>query len=169
MRERCDVHERRHLGVIPGFRDDHPAVGVEEFMLSLVLKHHPHNYTDDLQRRARSAPPRLIREAEQLMRTGDASLTVSRIASHLNVSLRSLEAGFQEHRRTTPIARMREIRLQRVRKQLLSADEATSVTSVALENGFLHLPRFSGYYRTAFGETPVATLRRNRRDVARIA
>ncbi len=38
------------------------------------------------------------------------------------------------------------------------------LTSVALENGFLHLPRFSSYYRAAYGETPVATLRRNRHD-----
>lgn len=59
-----------------------------EFMLSLVLQHHPHNYTDDLKRRTRSAPPRLIREAEHLMRAGDAARTVSRIASQLGLSLR---------------------------------------------------------------------------------
>ncbi|MGA7540716.1 MAG: helix-turn-helix domain-containing protein [Steroidobacteraceae bacterium] len=64
--------------------------------------------------------------------------------------------------------RLREIRLQRVRKQLLAAGEQTSVTAVALENGFLPLPRFSGYYRAAFGESPVATLQRNRRNVAPI-
>jgi AraC-like DNA-binding protein len=142
------------------------AIGLEEFVLSLLLQNHPHNYTDDLQRRTRPAAPRLIREAEQLMRAGDSALTASRIASHLGVSLRSLEAGFHEHQRTTPTSRLREIRLERVRKQLLAANESTSVTSVALENGFLHLPRFSGYYRAAFGETPVATLRRNRRHAA---
>lgn len=142
------------------------ATGLEELMLSLVLQHHPHNYTDDLLRRTQAAPPRLIREAEHLMRAGDTRLTASQIASHLGVSLRSLEAGFQEHRRTTPTARLREIRLQRVRKQLLAANESTSVTSAALENGFLHLPRFSSYYRAAFGETPSVTLRRNRRNAA---
>jgi AraC-like DNA-binding protein len=138
------------------------ATGLEEFALSLVLQHHPHNYTSDLLGRTRSAPPKLIREAEHLMRAGDAGLTVSQIASHLGVSLRSLEAGFHEYRRTTPISRLREIRLQQVRRRLLEPDEATSVTSVALENGFLHLPRFSSYYRAAFGETPSATLQRNR-------
>lgn len=142
------------------------ATGLEEFVLSVVLQHHPHNYTSDLQGRTRSTPPRLIREAEHLMHASDACLTVSQIASHLGVSLRSLEAGFQEYRRATPISRLREIRLERVREQLLAANESTSVTTVALENGFLHLPRFSSYYRAAFGETPVATLRRNRRNVA---
>jgi transcriptional regulator GlxA family with amidase domain len=138
--------------------------GLEEFVHTLVLQHHPHNYTGDLQRPTRSAPPRLIREAEQLMRAAEGGLTVSQVASQLGVSLRSLEGGFQECRRMTPIARLREIRLERVRKQLLAADESTSVTSVALENGFLHLSRFSGYYRAAFGEAPIATLRRNRRS-----
>ena len=50
--------------------------------------------------------------------------------------------------------------------KLLAASASTSVTSVALENGFLHLPRFSSYYRAAFGEAPVATLRRNRRKAS---
>jgi AraC-like DNA-binding protein len=142
------------------------AAALDEFVLSLVLLHHPHNYTSDLLRRTRSAPSRLIREAEHLMRTGDTGLTVSQIAARLGVSLRSLEAGFQEYRRTTPTSRLRAIRLGRARKQLLAANESTSVTSVALENGFLHLPRFSSYYRAAFGETPIATLRRKRRNAA---
>ena len=134
----------------------------DEFMASLLLTQHPHNYTDDLHRRARTAPPRLIREAEHLMRTGDVTLTVSEIASRLRVSLRSLEAGFHEYHRMTPTQCLRAIRLQRARESLLTPTASTSVTTVALENGFLHLPRFSAYYRSAFGENPAMTLRRNR-------
>jgi AraC-like DNA-binding protein len=138
------------------------AASLDEFLLSLLLTNHPHNYTKELQRDVRPAPPRLIREAEYLMANGDTALTVSQIASHLRVSLRTLEAGFQECRGISPLRRLREIRLRRVREQLLSAQEGTSVTSVATENGFLHLPRFSAYYRAAFGEAPHATLRRSR-------
>lgn len=138
------------------------ANGLDEFLLSLLLAYHPHNYSDDLARRQPGAPPRLIREAEHLMRTEDAGLTASQIAHRLGVSLRSLEAGFQEYRRTTPTRRLREIRLERVHKSLLAAEEGTSVTAIALENGFFHLPRFSSYYRAAFGEPPNATLRRSR-------
>lgn len=139
--------------------------GLDEFLLSLLLAHHPHNYTDDLSRPQPGAPPRLIREAERLMRTGDVGLTASQIAQQLGVSLRSLEAGFQEHRRTTPTRRLREIRLQRVHQSLLAAQEGASVTAIALEHGFVHLPRFSHYYRAAFGEPPNATLRRSQRRV----
>jgi AraC-like DNA-binding protein len=136
------------------------ASSLDEFLLSLLLTNHPHNYTMDLRREARPAPPRLIREAEYLMAKGDTALTVSQIASHLRVSLRTLETGFQENRGISPLRRLREIRLGRVREQLLSASEGASVTSVATANGFLHLPRFSAYYRAAFGEAPHATLRR---------
>jgi len=146
-----------------GLRCSSVAAGnLDEFLLSLLLTNHPHNYTGDLQREVRAAPPRLIREAEYLMASGDNALTVSQIASHLRVSLRTLEAGFQECRGISPLRRLREIRLGRVREQLLRAPEGTSVTSVATENGFLHLPRFSAYYRAAFGEAPLATLRRSR-------
>lgn len=138
------------------------ANGLDEFLLSLLLAHHPHNYSDDLAHRQPGAPPRLIREAEHLMRTEDAGLTASQIAHQLGVSLRSLEAGFQQYRRTTPTRRLREIRLERAHKSLLAAEEGASVTAIALENGFFHLPRFSSYYRAAFGEPPNATLRRSR-------
>jgi transcriptional regulator GlxA family with amidase domain len=138
------------------------ATSFDEFLVSLLLTQHPHNYTDELHRRVRCAPPRLIREAEHLMRTGDVRLTVSEIASRLRVSLRSLEAGFREYRCMTPTQCLRAIRLQRARESLLTPTASTSVTTVALENGFAHLPRFSAYYRTAFGENPAMTLRRNR-------
>jgi len=138
------------------------AASLDEFLISLVLTQHPNNYSADFQARTRSLPPRLIREAEHLMRTGRSELTVSEIAAQLRVSLRSLEAGFREHCRTTPLQRLRAIRLERVRHSLLTPQSSTSVTSAALECGFVHLARFSGYYRAAFGESPAQTLKRSR-------
>ena len=138
------------------------AASLDEFLISLVLSQHPHNFSADLTARTRSLPPRLVREAEQLMSTADSTMTVSKIAARLRVSLRSLEAGFQEHCHTTPLQRLREIRLNRVRQTLLTPQASTSVTTAALECGFVHLPRFSGYYKAAFGESPVQTLKRTR-------
>ena len=96
------------------------------------------------------------------MRTGDNQLTVAEIAARLHVSLRSLEVGFREHRKMTPLQRLRALRLERVRASLLMPEASTSVTAVALECGFVHLARFSGYYKAAFGELPAQTLRRSR-------
>jgi len=38
--------------------------------------------------------------------------------------------------------------------ELVAPSESTTVTAVALNNGFFHLARFSAYYRKQFGETP---------------
>ena len=89
--------------------------------------------------------------------------TVSLVAKRLGVSLRTLELGFREYRRSTPAQFLRRMRLEAARTQLLAAEAATTVTSVALANGFPHLARFAGYYRAAFDEYPSETLNRSRR------
>lgn len=138
------------------------AMRFDEFMLSLVLAQHPHNYSDDLHRLSAAAAPRLVREAEHWMRTGGPELSVSTIATRLGVSLRSLEAGFRKWRQSTPTQYLRKIRLETARAELLAPSESTTVTSVALDNGFFHLARFSAYYKAAFDEPPGQTLRRSR-------
>jgi AraC-like DNA-binding protein len=138
------------------------AASLDEFMNSLLLTQHGHNFTDEMQSRVRAPPPRLIREAEELMRTSTTHLGVGEIAARLRVSLRSLEAGFRKYRGTTPLRRLRSIRLEKVRGILLAPLPGTTVTSAALECGFVHLARFSGYYKTAFRELPAQTLRRSR-------
>jgi AraC-like DNA-binding protein len=133
---------------------------LDEFLISLVLSQHPHNYSDDLRRPQTPPPPRLVREAERLMQDGGPDQTPSRIAAELRVSLRTLEMGFRATHDCTPNAFLRKVRITKAREALLAASASTSVTEVALACGFLHLARFSAYYRQMFGELPVQTLRR---------
>ena len=135
---------------------------LEEFIGSLLLERHPHNYSDALSGPWQAAAPRIVKEAEQLMRR-EQPQTVSLVAKRLGVSLRTLELGFREYRGSTPMQFLRRARLEEARAQLQAADAATTVTSVALANGFPHLARFAGYYRAAFDEYPSETLGRNRR------
>jgi AraC-like DNA-binding protein len=93
--------------------------------------------------------------------------TRERVADHLGISLRSLQAGFRQWRETTPTAFLRQARLQLVRDDLLRSGPEANVTTVALRHGFSHLGRFSAQYRSAFGEDPSATLRRGRAALAR--
>lgn len=143
------------------------ATNLDEFMLSLILAQHPHNYSNDLRRLSRAALPRIVREAEHWMRTGGPETSVSGVAARVGVSLRSLEAGFREWRQMTPTQYLRKVRLDVARTELVAPSESTTVTSVALANGFFHLPRFSAYYRAAFDETPGQTLRRSRLSAPR--
>jgi hypothetical protein len=72
------------------------AASFDEFLLSLVLQQHQHNYSEDLFRQSGATTPRIVREAEHWMRTGGPEASVSKIAARVGMSLRSLEAGFRE-------------------------------------------------------------------------
>jgi len=138
------------------------ALHLEEFVGMLILERHPHNYSDVLSGPWRAAAPRIVNEAEQLMRAKEPA-TPSLIAKRLGVSLRTLELGFRDHRGSTPTQVLRRLRLEAARADLQSPDAATTVTSAALANGFAHLARFSAYYHSAFGEYPSETLTRSKR------
>jgi transcriptional regulator GlxA family with amidase domain len=56
---------------------------------------------------------------------------------------------------------MERQRLERVRSALLHAGPGSTVASIALENGVIHLGRFATSYRTRFGEYPSDTLARS--------
>jgi AraC-like DNA-binding protein len=134
----------------------------EEFLGTLVLETHPHNFSDVLKKESSAADPRLVRNAVHLMQTGGPSITVSEVARELGISLRSLELGFRDARNMTPTQAHRQIRLSAAREALLNPTPSTSVTSAAISSGFLHLARFSSYYQLAFRESPSQTLRRCR-------
>jgi len=57
-------------------------------------------------------------------------------------------------------------RMQLARRSLLSADPAIkTVTEIATAHGFGELGRFAVEYRTLFGESPSATLKRPSQDM----
>jgi AraC-like DNA-binding protein len=136
---------------------------LDEYLLTLLLHHHPHNYSDEMAQAAPTPVPGLIRRAERfIVDSADAPITISQVAEHFGVSLRTLQAGFRQWRNTTPSKFLRGVRLQRVRDELLRSGKNTNVTTVALEHGFSHLGRFSAQYISTFGEKPSETLRRGR-------
>jgi AraC-like DNA-binding protein len=135
----------------------------DEFLLTALLHQHPHNYSEDIAETAATPTPGVVRQAERFMAdNAQRPVTVSKVAEHLGISVRSLQAGFRSWRDVTPSAYLRETRLRRVRDDLLRADGADTVTAVAMRYGFAHLGRFSAYYKAAFGEAPNETVRRRR-------
>jgi AraC-like DNA-binding protein len=141
---------------------------LDEYLLTLLLHHHPHNYSEELAQAVPTPIPGVVRRAERFMIDNAGSpITVSDVADHLGISLRSLQAGFRQWRETTPTAFLRRVRLQLVRDELLRSGREANVTTVALRHCFSHLGRFSAQYRSAFGEDPSATLRRGRTELGR--
>jgi AraC-like DNA-binding protein len=83
------------------------------------------------------------------------------IVAASGVGARTLYAGFRRFCGIGPVAWHRNRRLEQARRDLLASRSGTStVTDIALKWGFTHFGRFSGYYCSAFGETPTDTLRR---------
>jgi AraC family ethanolamine operon transcriptional activator len=90
----------------------------------------------------------------------DEPLSILDLCNHIGASRRKLQYCFQETLGINPVAYLRALRLNAVRRELRAGDQTRGVQEVAARWGFWHLSRFSSDYRTLFGETPSQTLRR---------
>jgi AraC-like DNA-binding protein len=135
----------------------------DEYLLTSLLQHHPHNYSAEMTESGLVPVPGLVRRAERYMiDNAERPITVSDVAAELGVSVRTLQTGFRAWRNTTPNTFFRDVRLRLVRDELRRSGAEATVTATAMRYGFSHLGRFAAYYQSAFGETPSVTLRRNR-------
>ena len=105
--------------------------------------------------------PNYLRRAEEFIA---ANLTnppsLDKIARVADVSVSTLTRSFQRRYGVSPMAFMKQRRLEMVRGQLLTArDEGKTVTVIATKYGFFHLGQFAVDYRKMFGELPSETLR----------
>lgn len=139
---------------------------LDEFLLSLLLNGHPHNYSEEFASPQLPACRRVVHDAETIMHEqAPNGITVSEVAKILDISIRSLQIGFRTWRQTTPTAILRKAKLDAANKLLATPTAETRVTDVALSVGFAHAGRFSAAYKSHFGESPVSTLRRGQRSM----
>jgi AraC-like DNA-binding protein len=113
---------------------------------------------------AKQAQSRIVKTAEEYaLAHVDQRLYVSDLCRAAAVSERTLEYAFKEIFGLTPMVYLARLRLHRVRDALLSAaDDAATVSSVALAWGFWHFGEFAQAYKACFGELPSETLRGTR-------
>ena len=89
----------------------------------------------------------------------DDTIRLEDLCSEVGVGLRTLQRCFSTRFQIGAVAYIKARRLNRARRELVSADPThTSVTRIALDNGLAHLGRFSVDYRSYFGESPHQTL-----------
>ena len=103
---------------------------------------------------------RLVHNVEDyLAAAGARPVHVSEICATFRVSRRGLHRAFHEIFGIGPVSFMRHKRLCAIHSVLKDSSPAeTTVTEVALQQGFVELGRFSQYYRALFGEYPSQTL-----------
>ena len=78
------------------------------------------------------------------------------------MSVRALQAGFQEELGMSPTVYLPNTRLDRARADLLAGPADVSLSEVASRWGFWHLGRFAQHYRRKFGLQPSETARERR-------
>ena len=103
---------------------------------------------------------RIVRKVEDYIEAaGSKPVHISELCSEVHVSRRTLHRAFYDAVGIGPVAFLRCRRLCAVHSTLRSSDPATTtIADVAMQQGFLNLGRFSGYYRSLFDECPSRTL-----------
>jgi AraC-like DNA-binding protein len=141
-------------------RSDKSMALLGESILRLVLLNFPHGLGDRLRRHQTDSTPRQIRQAVEFMRANmHEPLTLSDVADAVGVSVRSLQYGFRRFRNVTPLAHLREMRLEAAHAELSSPLNTLSIKDVALKWGFTHMGHFAARYRAAYREAPSETAR----------
>lgn len=136
------------------------AATAEELVMQSILMSLSHNRSHELNRKSAAAAPGHVRRAEEFIRANAGkAITVESVAGAAGCSVRGLQLAFRRFRNTTPMAALRQARLERAREEILRSDGSLSVIDVASRHGFGHPSRFSETYRQAFGESPSETLR----------
>ncbi|MES4889638.1 AraC family transcriptional regulator [Streptomyces sp. NPDC096012] len=137
------------------------AVQMQEALLTGLLLATDHPYRHALDRPpARGEAQRPVRQVMDAVRARpEHPFTAAELARVAQVSERWLQECFRRQVGMSPMAYLREVRMERVRAELTEADPAhTTVGDIAYRWGFSHLGRFAQHYRARFGELPSQTL-----------
>lgn len=138
---------------------------LEQALMVSFLCNNPHNYSAFLDNRVRPLASSQVRRAEEyILAHWDRPITIETLAQVTSASARSLFREFKRSRGQSPMAFVKQVRLQRAREMLESNDLTRSVTEVALACGFGNLGHFAGDYFKCFGERPSDTFKRVRRQ-----
>lgn len=101
----------------------------------------------------------VVRRSQEIALECDDVPTVIDLCHHLRISRRTLQYSFQNVVGTTPTAYLRSIRLNAVRRFLMTTPETMRIGDAAAQFGFCHFGRFSAYYQQHFHELPSHTPR----------
>lgn len=87
---------------------------------------------------------------------------VDQLSLAAGVSQRTLEYAFREFAGCSPREYLKRRRYHKIRRNLLTAEEGSSVQDIASRQGIFEFGRMAGEYRRMFGELPSESLARRR-------
>ncbi|MEU7031164.1 AraC family transcriptional regulator [Streptomyces sp. NPDC046275] len=137
------------------------AAPLQEALLNGLLLAAEHPWREELAHPGEPARPAPVKRAMDAVRARpEHPFTSTELAGLARVSVRRLQESFRQYVGMSPMAYVREVRLERVHEELRAGDpDGLSVGEVAWRWGFTHPGRFAAQYRARFGEPPSRTLR----------
>jgi AraC family transcriptional regulator, ethanolamine operon transcriptional activator len=94
---------------------------------------------------------------DRLREPSTCPLSIAELCVELGISRRTVQYAFHQALDLNPVAYLRAVRLNHVRRELRFGQ---TVTSAATKWGFLHFGSFASDYRRMFGELPSITAKR---------
>lgn len=147
-----------------GFTSQQTLQSIEDMAVKCALQTFKHNYTAQLEGNHCEIQPKIIQRAKDYVNDNlEENIEVSDLLSNCGTSYSTLSKYFKQYLNLSPSEYIRLVKLEAAHKTLSQADLSMQVTDVAIQYGFSHFGRFSGYYKKRFGETPSTTLRRLRK------
>lgn len=135
------------------------AASVCETLSRTLLFSHRHNYSYLFDKPAPPSSRTVVRLVEEYVDAhAGGPILADDLARVTGASVLSIEAAFRQHRQTTPLAFLRQRRLQRARRILLD-DPWIPISQVAQMAGYLRLDPFLAAYFKTFQESPAETRR----------
>ena len=151
------------------------AEQAENHLFSSFLLSMQHNYSPALSAatgphsRGGTVLPRAAKRAQEFMGAhAELPITLADVCAHVGISARALQQTFQQYTGASPMAFLRDLRLDRVHAELRAPRQAQApactpkVAEIAARYGFFHLGHFAAHYRRRFGETPTKTRQHTR-------
>ena len=92
-------------------------------------------------------------------------LTIADIAQVAGCSVRALQMAFDRFRGTTPMAALRQVRLEEARTEMLRDGRAESIARIAAGHGFSNPSRFAQLFRRTYGVYPSVALQTRRQGL----
>jgi AraC-like DNA-binding protein len=136
---------------------------LEQMLIRALLETQPSEISPLLGMRDSPVVPRCVLRVERYIAEHLAGeISVDEMIAASGVSGRTMFSAFKKFRGHSPMAHVRHLRMQQVRRDLIEAPPGTRVTDILTKRGITQFGRFAVIYKKMFGESPSQTIKRGR-------
>ncbi len=158
LRRMLDYLEHHVIPVADDLNMPLVKANMANLFFSMILSAQDNNYSDLLLTPQSPALPAHVKRARDYMcENAQLPVTMADLVTISGVSGSSLHAGFRRYLDISPMAYLKRLRLDHVRRELNDGEPGPGINATARKWGFTHLGRFSRDYAERFGELPSQT------------